>query len=313
MNIIITQLKELGLTEKQAKIYLALVEIGKGTAYAIAKQAKLKRSITYVILEELRLKGLVLKIPHDKNQIFIAKDPRKLFAEKEEKLVYAKKILPELLARASKDSSKVTTYFFEGNEGIKQALQYGLEKIRDQEILCYYAKADNGSHSIPKFYFDHYNNLNEAKVKIRGFAPAHNSNKVFRDMDKGSDNQILVLPETEFPWGIVTDRVARIEIELRPESLPLNTLAFLPSTELPMGYFSHVHVEGSQDRFTWKPVTEIDQKPVPVIGDWSTWTFHNDAAFRFYRLTFSPTPASQWLAISEFRLANSALLETLVP
>jgi sugar-specific transcriptional regulator TrmB len=56
MNPIIIQLKELGLTEKQAKIYLALVEIGKGTAYAIAKQAKLKRPITYVILEELRLK-----------------------------------------------------------------------------------------------------------------------------------------------------------------------------------------------------------------------------------------------------------------
>ncbi len=229
MNIIITQLKELGLTEKQAKIYLALVEIGKGTAYAIAKQAKLKRSITYVILEELRLKGLVLKIPHDKNQIFIAKDPRKLFAEKEEKLVYAKKILPELLARASKDSSKVTTYFFEGNEGIKQALQYGLEKIRDQEILCYYAKADNGSHSIPKFYFDHYNNLNEAKVKIRGFAPAHNSNKVFRDMDKGSDNQILVLPETEFKSKVsveISDSFVRILLHKNSQALIIENKDF---------------------------------------------------------------------------------------
>ena len=47
------QLKQLGLEEKQAKIYLASLELGPDTAQNIAYKASLKRPTTYVILEEL--------------------------------------------------------------------------------------------------------------------------------------------------------------------------------------------------------------------------------------------------------------------
>lgn len=193
---IINYLKDLGLNEKQAEIYLALVEIGKGTAYAIAKQAKVKRPNTYVILEELRKKGLVLKIPHDKNTVFMAKDPGELFVEQEEKIRSAKRILPELLARASKKNSKAITYLFEGLDGVEKALKY--KESDGKEILAFYAKAEKGSSSIPKIYLDHDKALAGQKTKIRGFAPAHESVKSFRKRDNLPERQIIELPISDF-------------------------------------------------------------------------------------------------------------------
>jgi DNA-binding MarR family transcriptional regulator len=192
---ILTYLKDLGLNEKQAEIYLALVEIGRGTAYAIAKHAKVKRPNTYVILEELRKKGLVLKIPHDKNQVFVAKDPNELFVEQEEKIRIARKILPELLARASRKTNKAVTYLFEGLDGLEKALKY---KQETPELLTFYAKSDKGVGSIPKIYIDHDTFLANKKIKIRGFAPAHQSLSPFRKNDSLPERNIKELPSSEF-------------------------------------------------------------------------------------------------------------------
>ena len=51
------ELQDMGLSEKEAKIYLASLEIGRATADQLAKQAKIVRSTTYVQLESLMKKG----------------------------------------------------------------------------------------------------------------------------------------------------------------------------------------------------------------------------------------------------------------
>lgn len=195
---IIKYLEDLGLNQKQAEVYLALVEIGKGTAYAIAKQAKVKRPNTYVILEELRTRGLALKIPHEKNQVFMAKDPSELFIEQEEKIRNARRILPELLARTSQKNTKAITYLFDGLDGVEKALKYKNESHRDGELLAFYAKADKGSASIPKMYFDHDKTLAQQKTRIRGFSPAHQSVQGFRKRDNLPERKIIELPVSEF-------------------------------------------------------------------------------------------------------------------
>jgi sugar-specific transcriptional regulator TrmB len=199
---IINYLKDLGLNEKQSEIYLALIEIGKGTAYAIAKQAKVKRPNTYVILEELRSRGLVLKIPHDKNTVFVAKDPSELFVEQEEKIRNARRVLPELLARTSGKNTKAITYLFEGLDGVEKALKYRNESLKNGELLAFYAKADKGTQSIPKIYFEHDKLLADQKTRIRGFAPAHQSVQPFRKRDTLPERKIIELPVSEFSSNV---------------------------------------------------------------------------------------------------------------
>ena len=59
MTITKEKLQELGLSEKEARVYLALFELGPSVVSGLAKKAGINRSTTYVILETLAKRGLV--------------------------------------------------------------------------------------------------------------------------------------------------------------------------------------------------------------------------------------------------------------
>lgn len=50
--------ENIGFDQKESKTYLALLELGQGTATKISKQAQLKRAIIYHVLERLKKKGV---------------------------------------------------------------------------------------------------------------------------------------------------------------------------------------------------------------------------------------------------------------
>ena len=49
------QLKSLGFSEKEARVYLALLELGPSTTTEIARKSKINRTTGYDILESLAL------------------------------------------------------------------------------------------------------------------------------------------------------------------------------------------------------------------------------------------------------------------
>ena len=61
-------LKTIGLSDKESAVYMALLQLGQATAYAVAVKSGLKKPTTYIILDELIEKGLVLKVPQMKTQ-----------------------------------------------------------------------------------------------------------------------------------------------------------------------------------------------------------------------------------------------------
>ena len=46
-------LKSIGLDDKEARVYMALLELGTATVHPIANKAEIKRPTTYLILEQL--------------------------------------------------------------------------------------------------------------------------------------------------------------------------------------------------------------------------------------------------------------------
>lgn len=126
-----------GLNEKEARVYLAMLELGPSTAYRIAPKAGIKRPITYVILESLQTKGLVSVVPEGDRKMFVAADPAKLLGEMEQKKELYKRFLPNLealYADASK-KEKPQVQFFEGKEAV-----YSLyEKIYQSKEVAFFS------------------------------------------------------------------------------------------------------------------------------------------------------------------------------
>lgn len=120
------ELKKLGLSDKEAKVYLALLELSEAPVQKIAGKAKVNRATTYVILESLHKKGAVTTLEKNKKVMFAAESPRTLLSlfksqeqELRDKQEEFKKILPELEAIFNLAIERPIVRFFEDIEAVR--------------------------------------------------------------------------------------------------------------------------------------------------------------------------------------------------
>jgi len=91
------QLKNLGLQPNEANVYLALLELGKGTVTEISQQAKLNRTTGYDILERLCLYSLANRsISEPKKRVYMAEPPSMLVQFLENRKRQAERRMEEL-------------------------------------------------------------------------------------------------------------------------------------------------------------------------------------------------------------------------
>lgn len=137
------ELTDLGLSSKEAKVYLSLLELGTASAQAIARRAGIVRPTTYVILEALTRKGLASKAtgPDAKKMLFAAEAPDRLqhFLEHQEREVERRRkdlerILPELRSYQLVGEERPRVRMFEGKEGLK-SLQHEFISASKDEVV----------------------------------------------------------------------------------------------------------------------------------------------------------------------------------
>ncbi|MFH1047264.1 MAG: helix-turn-helix domain-containing protein [Patescibacteria group bacterium] len=76
---LVKELQEIGLSDKEAKVYLAALELGSATAQQIAVKAIVNRPTAYVMIESLIHRGLMSRHMHKKKTMLQAAMPHKLF------------------------------------------------------------------------------------------------------------------------------------------------------------------------------------------------------------------------------------------
>lgn len=172
MDELVSALKKLNLTEKEAKVYLTLLQLGPSTPYRIAKKASLKRPTAYVIAEELVEKGLIVPVAGEQKRMYIARSPEAYIDEVGERVRDARRILPELLALQKKTSEKPNILYFEGIEGMKQAYAYRLQELHGKEMVGFFARASDADEEIQREVFVPWNMYKEKhNIRVRGYMP----------------------------------------------------------------------------------------------------------------------------------------------
>jgi predicted transcriptional regulator len=167
---LIPLLENIGLNEKEAKVYLALLQLGKATAYSVSAKSGLKKPTTYVILQQLIEKGFAHNIPRAKKQEFTAEAPEECLAIAKEKIKLAEKGLPELLAIKKEKRTKTNVSYFENLEGVRQAHDFLIKTMREKplekrEYVGFFAHGEDADENQLK-WFD-YINEEHKKYKIR--------------------------------------------------------------------------------------------------------------------------------------------------
>lgn len=200
-----------GLTDKEARVYIALLQLGKSSAYSIAEKAGIKKPTAYVILDDLIKKGLVLKIPRVKKQQFVAKSAEEFFASAEEALKQAKKILPEL-ETLTQEKTKTRVLLFEGMKGVEDAMLYRMGELKNTRDVGFWAKIEGLSSEYIKLTEKWSSALKKQNVSLHGITPANP--EVEKWMKKNNPlSKIHSVPESTYSAQVsidVTEKFVRI-------------------------------------------------------------------------------------------------------
>tara|TARA_Y100000310_G_scaffold281584_1_gene302159 strand:+ start:57 stop:818 length:762 start_codon:yes stop_codon:yes gene_type:complete len=195
------KLIKFGLSEREANVYLGMLELGTSLVTDIAKKSKENRSTTYVLLDALAKKGLVSVSDEGKIRKYTAAPPDRIVHLMEESisrynelLGVAEDILPELknIYKEVDDGEKEAkphVQLFEGLRGIKAIYEDILGT--KSEVLTFVSDI-NRNEVIPNFFPKYYKELSKKHVKVRALFPNSDSKNLLMSNMNKKDTKALV-------------------------------------------------------------------------------------------------------------------------
>lgn len=115
-----TIFKELGLSDKEAKIYLASLNLGTSSITDLSKKAGLKRPTAYLVIDNLLAKNLLIKIPQGKRTYYKPENPQVLIKDLEDKKQKISQIIPKLTSLYQQSSKQPKIRFYQGKDKIQK-------------------------------------------------------------------------------------------------------------------------------------------------------------------------------------------------
>lgn len=221
-NMIIKDLIDFGLNDKEAKAYLALLELEIAGVQEIAKVAGINRSSAYVTLESLKKRGLV-SISDDKNvRQYVATSPEVILrlademATKQEnirKKIHA--IVPDMKAIYKGTKKKPLVKVFEGREGLISAFE---ETLNNKEKVMRVVSSPMNLGPIMASYMPQYMKTRFGLgIKMFGIHPDDSENRklILRDPKNKDIYALIPAKDYKFPadLAIYQDKIGYMSKE----------------------------------------------------------------------------------------------------
>lgn len=203
---LIKSVEDLGLSQKEARVYLANLALGPATVQQIADQSGIKRVTTYVILEALANLGLVSQSTQGRKTFFNAEDPVSLtrLIEKKEQEVkeqrnYLQEILPQLKTLSSLPKDAPSVKFYDNPEGIKSIMASFLVAHRSEGPILGISNLDQVYEFFPEFK-QTVGNPARQKLGIKSrFIYTSKQGPILKQTDKQKGRDSRFLPLEKFP------------------------------------------------------------------------------------------------------------------
>ena len=224
MNNLEETLREIGLSNAESQIYLALLKIGEGKIGEIIKIVNITSSNVHEALEKLTKKGLISFIKKNKVKIYspspieslkqlVEKDKETLI-KKEENL---RNLLPQLKEIKRIISIKQDAEIFFELRGIKSAFQKLLaQKIKGEEYLFFYNSTKENIRIVHEFF----SKLDKDNESYSSFPTKGIFDKEYKKLFKQRKGSNITAKFTDYPIpssiNIYNDKVLIIAWSEKP-------------------------------------------------------------------------------------------------
>lgn len=131
-----TLLKQIGLSEQEIHVYLALLKKGRCTVKQIAEVVKYHRTNIYDTLEKLIDKGFVSYIVEGKTTYYRSTNPEFLRNYMEDKLKQVDELIPELSALTTSPKETTRIEVIRGKNAVRFVLKDVLKTVHKNDEVC---------------------------------------------------------------------------------------------------------------------------------------------------------------------------------
>ena len=201
--MLVKELQQLGLSEKEAQVYLASLELGQATVQKISQKADVNRATAYFILDSLAKRGLVTSVEKEKTTLFSSEPPEQLInlikqqeAEIKQKEKNFSDILPELKSVFNLAENKPRVRFYEGIEGIA-AIQEDIIRSKPDTIKNI-TNIDEACKVFPPCEDDHRHKMRNKIITIKSIYISNDISRVPNSVLK-LDDEYRLISYKEFP------------------------------------------------------------------------------------------------------------------
>lgn len=158
---------DLGLTENEAKVYVAALSLGPSAILKIAQAAEIKRTTVYFVVESLKLKGLMTVAVRGFKKLYVAENPAKLETILENRRALLAKTLPEFASLYNLKGGESTIKYYEGLAGIKSVYEGLIRDVRPKEDYLIISHMEQWLGLDPEFFLDFTKRRAKLPIKIR--------------------------------------------------------------------------------------------------------------------------------------------------
>jgi sugar-specific transcriptional regulator TrmB len=209
---LVKELHKTGLTDKEALIYVTLIELGGAYPSRISEYSGLKRATTYNILATLSVRGLINEI-EKKNKLFYQIDkPTKLIKYSNTRIQLAKenlerteRILPDIESLFSMIGNKPKVLFFEGTDTVLSICNDMVSGEGNYEMMAFSNAKKFKNFLVKNELRDFIKAKERLNISTRAIAPNTNEDKsynddVFKGIKKELWPKLKYISEDKFPY-----------------------------------------------------------------------------------------------------------------
>lgn len=173
-------LEVLGLSEAQAKVYEAALELGESSMQELAKKSGIIRTTIYSFMDVLKDRGFITETKKGKRRVYSATHPERLLDVSKARVVELETAMPELMAiYNSQSTQKPRVTFYDGIDGV---LEVYADMLDAGQVITAYEDHESRSIGLPKAFYEYFpTRLAENDILFRSIA---RDSKVAREFAK---------------------------------------------------------------------------------------------------------------------------------
>lgn len=192
-----TILKNIGLNDTEARLYIKGLELGMAPASDYAKATELNRITTYNTLEDMVKRGHMSVVKRERGKCYAPVSPEHLNAEVRKHADALTHAMPELKSLRGAEYKRPEVRFFQGWEGVRHV--YDDTLTAKTEILNF------ANSAVVRAFWPEYDEEYVTKrvkrgIHLRGIAPDDETGRRVHGQDKKMMREIRLVSAKDFDF-----------------------------------------------------------------------------------------------------------------